>query len=93
MRWTSIVAIYSLFWVMSAFLVLPFGMRTADEAKIAKIPGQAESAPADWRPGRIARRATVVSIVLFGLFYANYTFGWLTPQNLDYASPPASIEK
>ena len=91
MRWTSIAAIYSLFWVMSAFLVLPFGMRTADEAEVDKVPGQAESAPAEWRPGRIAKRATVLSALLFGLFYANYTFGWLTPRNLDYVNPPTDF--
>ena len=91
MRWTSIAAIYSLFWVMSAFLVLPFGVRTADEAQVEKVPGQAESAPAEWRPARIAKRATVLSALLFGLFYANYTFGWLTPQNLDYVNPPTDF--
>ena len=47
-----------LFWVMSAFLVLPFGVRTHDEAGIAKVPGQADSAPANFRPRRIAKRAT-----------------------------------
>jgi predicted secreted protein len=31
MRWTSILAIYLLFWVMSAFLVMPFGIRTHEE--------------------------------------------------------------
>jgi len=28
MQWTSIIVIYPLFWVMSAFFVLPFGVRT-----------------------------------------------------------------
>jgi predicted secreted protein len=83
MKWTSIVAIYSLFWVMGAFLVLPFGVRTHDEAGIPKIPGQADSAPVHFRPGRIALRATIVSLVLFGLYYANYVNGWITPQMLD----------
>ena len=83
MKWTSIIAIYSLFWVMGAFLVLPFGVRTHDEAGIAKIPGQADSAPAHFSPGRIAMRATVVSLILFGLYYANYVNGWITPQMLD----------
>jgi phosphatidylinositol glycan class B len=35
MRWTSILAIYSLFWVLSAFLVLPFGVRTHRSHAIA----------------------------------------------------------
>ena len=34
MRWTSIVAIYVLFWVLSAFCVMPIGIRTHDEAGV-----------------------------------------------------------
>ena len=44
MRWQSALAIYLLFWVLSAFLVLPFGMRTAEEAGHAHVPGQASGA-------------------------------------------------
>ena len=33
MKWTSILAIYTLFWAFSAFFVLPFhGRRAEDEA-------------------------------------------------------------
>ncbi|MDE2412827.1 MAG: DUF1467 family protein, partial [Sphingomonadales bacterium] len=39
MKWTSMIAIFTLFWVLSAFLVLPFGIRTHDEAGIEKVPG------------------------------------------------------
>jgi predicted secreted protein len=83
MQWTSIVAIYALFWVMSAFLVLPFGVRTHDEAGVEKVPGQADSAPANFQPRRIALRATILSIILFGLFYANYVNGWIGTDDLD----------
>jgi predicted secreted protein len=88
MRWTSIVAIYTLFWVLSAFLVMPFGVRTHDEAGIAKIPGQADSAPANFNPRRIAMRATVLALVLFGLYYANYVNGWIMPRDIDFFDPP-----
>jgi predicted secreted protein len=91
MRWTSIVAIYTLFWVMSAFFVMPFGVRTHDEAGIEKIPGQADSAPAEFHPGRIIKRATIVATVLFGLYYANYVNGWITDDDLNFfAGPPRS---
>lgn len=36
MKWTSILAIYALFWVLSAFLVMPFGLRTHDEAGVPR---------------------------------------------------------
>ncbi|MES2492015.1 MAG: DUF1467 family protein [Pseudomonadota bacterium] len=83
MQLTSIIAIYSLFWVLCAFLVLPFGIRTHDEAGIAKIPGQADSAPAHFSAKRVVIRATVLSIVLFALYYLNYQNGWVTVGDLD----------
>ncbi len=89
MRWTSILAIYSLFWVLSAFLVLPFGVRTHDEAGLDKIAGQADSAPAHFRPGRIALSASVLALVLFAAYYANYVNGWIMPEDLNvFGKPP-----
>lgn len=92
MRWTSILAIYCLFWVLSAFLVLPFGIRTGEEEGHELVAGQAESAPAHFSFARIARRATVVALVLFTLFYLNYVNGWLVAADLDvsrfYPGPP-----
>lgn len=84
MKLTSIVAIFALFWVMSAFLVLPFGVRTHDEAGLAKIPGQADSAPANFNAKRIAVRATILALVLFGLFYLNYVNGWISIDLFDF---------
>lgn len=83
MKWTSILAIYFLIWVMTAFVLLPFGVRTHDEAGLAKIRGQADSAPANFRPGRIALRATVIAAVLTGLYVANYTQGWVGVESFD----------
>jgi len=83
MKITSIIAIYAMFWVLSAFLVMPFGIRTHREAGEATISGQAESAPANFQPRRVAWRATVLAGVLFGLYYANYVNGWIGPQDLN----------
>ncbi len=88
MKVTSILAIYALFWVMSAFLMLPFGIKTHDEAGIPKVPGQADSAPANFRPLRVVIRATILSAVLCGLFVANYTFGWISVEDVNIASMP-----
>ena len=84
MKLTSIIAIYVLFWVMSAFLLLPFGVKTSDEDGSELVPGQATSAPVNFRPGRIAKRATVLAAVLFGLYYANYVGGWIGVRDLDF---------
>ncbi|HKX22627.1 MAG TPA: DUF1467 family protein [Rhizorhapis sp.] len=88
MRFTSILAIYSLFWVLSAFLVLPFGVRTPDESGEEMVPGQAHSAPSNFRPGRVLFRATILSVVLFGLYYANYVNGWIGPEDLNFFGRP-----
>ena len=79
MRWTSITAIYFLFWVGSAFILLPFGVKTHEELGIDRVPGQADSAPANFRPGRVVLRATVLAAVLTALYVANYVYGWITP--------------
>lgn len=83
MQWTSILAIYFLFWVMTAFVLLPFGVRTHEEAGEAKVPGQAESAPANFRPGRVALRATLIAAVVTGLYVLNYSQGWIGVTDLD----------
>ena len=87
MEWTSILAIYALFWVVSAFVLLPFGVKTHEEAGIEKIAGQADSAPANFRPGLLAMRATVLAAVLCALYVLNYAYGWITPQDLAFWGP------
>ena len=90
MKLTSIIAIYGLFWVLSAFLVMPFGVRTHDEQGIEKVPGQADSAPVDFRPKVIGFRATILAALLFGLFYANYVNDWVGIQDINvFGKPPA----
>lgn len=84
MKWTSILAIYCLFWVLSAFFVMPFFVRTAEEEGAELVPGQAESAPHNFRPRAILLWTTFVSALLFGLYYANYVTGWLSASDFDF---------
>ena len=83
MKLTSALAIYFLFWIMSAFFVLPFGVRTHDDDKVEVVPGQVTSAPVNFSPRQVAIRATWVSLALFGLYYLNYVQGWLTLKDID----------
>ena len=85
MRFGSALAIYVLFWTMSLFLVLPFGVRTSEEQGEQRGAGHAESAPHSFNLLTAAKRATVVSAILFGLFYANWVYGWLTVDMLDWS--------
>ena len=83
MKWTSIVAIYFLMFVASAFVMLPFGVKTDDEVGNAIIPGQARSAPHRFNLPRHLLRAAILAGVLTALFDLNYMFGWITPDDLD----------
>jgi predicted secreted protein len=84
MSWTSIVAIYALFWVLTAFVILPIGVRTHEEMGVEKTPGQADSAPANFRPGIIILRTTLLSLGLFGLYYLNYVNGWIDRHSFEF---------
>ena len=83
MQISSIIAIYFLFFAFSAFLLLPFGVRTDEEAGTPKVAGQAESAPHRFDLKRHLLRAAVLGALLFALYYANWTYGWVTPRDLD----------
>lgn len=89
MQWTSIAAIYGLFWVLSAFLVMPFGLRTPNEVDGHQVQaGHADSAPVNFRPGRIAVRATLLSAFFTALFYLNYVNGWIDVDDLNFFGKP-----
>ena len=88
MKWYSILAIYFLVWVVCAFIVMPFGIQTHDEAGHDKIPGQADSAPANFRPLKVIFRATILSLVISVLIVLNYNEGWITRESLDVFGEP-----
>ena len=84
MKWTSILAIYFLFFVASAFILLPFGVKTDEEVGNELVAGQAESAPHRFHVGRHLLRAAILAAVLFALYYANWANGWITADDLDF---------
>ncbi len=49
---------------------------------------KADSAPANFRPGRLALRATVLAAVLCGLYVANYVHGWIGAEDLNLFGEP-----
>jgi predicted secreted protein len=87
MALSSIVAIYFLFFAFSAFLLLPFGVRTDEEAGTAKVPGQADSAPYRFNLKGHLLKAAILGAVLFAIYYANWAYGWITPDDLDFYHP------
>jgi predicted secreted protein len=83
MKWTSIVAIYFLLFVGSAFVLLPFGVKTDEEMGNPLVPGQAQSAPHQFNLKALLLRAAILAAVLVALFDLNYIYGWITPDDLD----------
>ena len=84
MKFTSIIAIYFLFFAFSAFVLLPFGVKTTEEAGGEKVPGQAESAPHRFDIRRHLLKASLLALVLFAIYYANWAYGWVTTDDLDF---------
>lgn len=83
MKWTSALAIYSLFFALSAFFVLPFHGRKASDDAAPLIKGQDRGAPAVFRPGRILLQMTIVATITFALYYTAYVSGWVDPDVLS----------
>ena len=84
MKWTSVLAIYFLIFCFSAFLLLPFGVKTHEEMGTARVAGQADSAPHRFDLPRHLVRAAVVAALLTALYVANFELGWITVDDLDF---------
>lgn len=83
MKLTSIIAIYFLFIAATAFVLLPFGVKTDEEVGAPKVPGQAESAPHHFDLKRHLLKSAIVAAVLLAIYYANWVFGWVSADDLD----------
>lgn len=73
MAWTTLLGIYIVLWWVVLFAVLPFGVRSQAESGDI-VPGSDPGAPAI--PNLRAKLAwtTVVSAVIFLVFYAAYAW-------------------
>jgi predicted secreted protein len=87
-QWTSALAIYALFWAACLFVVLPFHSRRDPNAP--HVPGQADSAPSNFSLGRVAVQVTLVSGLVFALYYLNYVNGFVTLDDVNPLPPPPS---
>jgi len=84
MKWTSVLAIYFLVFCFTTFVLLPFGVKTHEEAGTERIPGQAESAPHKFDLPNHLLLAAALAALLTALFAANFQFGWITTDDLDF---------
>ncbi len=84
MKPQSALAIYLLFWTLTLFAVLPFGVRTHHDDGSEPPAGHASSAPTNPMIGRKLLWTTLISGVLFGLFMANYHYGWIGVNDVPF---------
>jgi predicted secreted protein len=90
MSFTFAVAIFFIIWWLSLFAVLPFGLRTQDEAGEV-VPGTPESAPVRPRLLRIFAINTLVASIVFALFWLGVTQGWLDPETFPFQVPVRNL--
>ncbi|MFC3713903.1 DUF1467 family protein [Sphingoaurantiacus capsulatus] len=91
MKLGSALAVYLLFWTVTLFAILPIGVRTHEESGAERVPGQADSAPSAPMLAKKALITTVVSAVLFAIFYGNFVYGWVGFDDVvpEFLRPPA----
>jgi predicted secreted protein len=74
MNWVEGVVVYVLIWWVVIFAVLPFGVRSPDEA----MPGQASGAPANPRLWLKAGVTTLVSAAIWLIIWALVRSDWIS---------------
>lgn len=84
MKLSSAIAIYFITWWLVLFLVLPFGIRNADEAGEAVQEGNDAGAPVQARVLRKVIYTTILASVVFALVYGTITRGWLTLESFPF---------
>ena len=82
MSTTTAIAIYFIIWWTVLFVVLPWGVRSQHEAGEI-VPGSEPGAPVVPNLLRKAGWTTLVSTIVFGLFYAAYVYRWVTLEDLS----------
>lgn len=84
MKIGSALAIYLLFWTITLFAVLPFGVRSNHEAAAEAVPGQDSSAPVNPMIGKKLAWTTLISGMFFAVFLANYHWGWVVLDDVPF---------
>jgi predicted secreted protein len=68
MSWVSSFALYFILWWLVLFAMLPFGLRTQDDDQSVTL-GTVSSAPKGPHMLKTVLRTTIVSLVIFGVFF------------------------
>jgi predicted secreted protein len=84
MKVSSAIAIYFIIWWLVLFLVLPFGIRNAEEAGESVVQGNDAGAPVQAQVLRKVIYTTILASVVFALVYGTITRGWLTLDSFPF---------
>lgn len=77
MSWPAALAIYALFWVMTAFFILPFHARKVRSVSTKTVAGEDRGAPPIFLMGWAAAWTTLWASAIFVLYYLAYTNRWI----------------
>lgn len=83
MAFSSGLAIYFICWWISLLAVLPFGVRTQEEAGDV-VPGSIPSAPASVSMKRKFLMATIFAFIPFGFIYVVSVFDWISFEDIPF---------
>ncbi len=75
MKYATLISLYFIFWWITLFAILPLGLHTqADDKHVVR--GTMKSAPSQFHARRIFTLTTVVSAILFVIWYIiNQVYG------------------
>ena len=65
-------------------VTLPRIVKTDEEVGAPKVPGQADSAPHRFDLTRHLLRAALLAVPMFAIYYANWHYGWVTVEDMDF---------
>jgi len=75
--WFTGIFAYVMIWWVVLFAVLPWGATSYHEAGVKGEKGQADSAPLKPRIGRKLLATSLVSLLVWAVWYVLLTRGWL----------------
>jgi len=78
------IAIYCIIWFLTLFAVLPFGVRTSEEAGGDHVEGAADSAPEQPRMGRKVLITTAVAFAIWLVVFSVLEYRLITLDDIPF---------
>lgn len=82
----SAFAVYFIIWWTVLFMVLPIGLRTQGDENEVTL-GTVESAPARFRGGRVVLLTSIISALIYALWFISSTYFGFSMNSLPRIVP------